>query len=107
EVPVERAFVGEAVELLEDWRAGGYPQHGDSAAAAYFAAVWANLLHLTFADELPVSMAPDGGARWLDVIRPLLESPDSPWWDDQTTVNLVESRDEMLGQALSAARDQL
>ncbi|MEE6295727.1 penicillin acylase family protein [Georgenia wangjunii] len=107
QVPVDDPFVGEALELFEDWGADGYPQHGDSAAAAYFAAVWANLLHLTFADELPVSMAPDGGSRWLDVIRPLLESPNSPWWDDRTTVNLVESRDEMLSQALTAARDQL
>jgi penicillin amidase len=107
DVPVEDSFVGEAVTLLEEWAEQGYPQDGDSPAAAYFAAVWANVLTLTFADELPASLLPDGGARWVGVVRGLLETPNNPWWDDRTTVNLVESRDEVLGRALALARNQL
>ncbi|HLS50032.1 MAG TPA: penicillin acylase family protein [Actinomycetaceae bacterium] len=106
-VDVEDAFVAEAVELFEGWRDEGYPQDGDSAAAAYFAAVWAQLLDLTFNDELPASIAPDGGSRWLAVVSGLLEDPHSTWWDDRTTVNLVESRDEILLRSLVQARKEL
>ncbi|WP_127573477.1 penicillin acylase family protein [Georgenia faecalis] len=107
EVPVEDPFVEEAVALLEDWAADGYPQDGDSPAAAYFAAVWAHLLTHTFADELPASVVPEGGSRSLDVVRSILETPSNPWWDDRTTVSLVESRDEILAQSLTNARYEL
>lgn len=107
DVPVEDAFVAEAVRLFDDWADQGYPQDADSAAAAYFAAVWANVLELTFSDELPEAIAPDGGSRWLQVVAALLEEPQSEWWDDRTTVNLVESRDEILHQALTEARYEL
>ncbi|WP_152192265.1 penicillin acylase family protein [Georgenia satyanarayanai] len=107
DVTVPDAFVREAVDLLEEWAADGYQQSGDSAAAAYFAAVWANLLDLTFADDLPATLAPDGGSRWLVVVDRLLEDPTNAWWDDRRTINLVESRDEILLQALVAARNEL
>ena len=107
DVPVVDPFVGEAVSLLGDWQQADYQQGDDSAAAAYFAAVWANLLDLTFADDLPEALAPEGGSRWLAVVDELLEDPTSPWWDDRRTVNLVESRDEILLQALTAARNEL
>ncbi|WP_324650599.1 penicillin acylase family protein [Georgenia sp. H159] len=107
DVTVTDGFVREAVDLLADWSADGYQQSGDSAAAAYFAAVWANLLDLTFRDDLPTSLAPDGGSRWLVVVNRLLDDPTSTWWDDRRTINLVESRDEILLQALVAARNEL
>ncbi|MCM3662239.1 penicillin acylase family protein [Georgenia satyanarayanai] len=107
DVTVTDGFVQEAVDLLAEWEAEGYQQDGDSAAAAYFAAVWANLLDLTFADDLPATLAPDGGSRWLVVVDRLLEDPTSEWWDDRRTINLVESRDEILLQALVAARNEL
>ncbi|RYV50389.1 penicillin acylase family protein [Pengzhenrongella frigida] len=79
----------------------------DSAAAAYFASVWSNLLELTFWDDLPDSARPDGGSRWLEVVRGMLERPDDLWWDDRTTVGIVEGRDEILSQALTSARREL
>ncbi len=103
-VEVEDAFVAEGVDLLRSW---DYAQVRDSAAAAYFAAVWANVLRLTFWDDVPESVQPDGGSRWLEVVRGLLEDPQNPWWDDRTTVNVVESRDEVLSKALTNARLQL
>lgn len=107
DVDVDDPFVAEAVELLEGWQEEDYQQDGDSAAAAYFAAVWAKLLHLTFSDELPYASAPTGDSRWLAVVTQLLEEPDSEWWDDRTTVNLVETRDEILLQSLTLARKEL
>ncbi|MFG3497946.1 penicillin acylase family protein [Streptomyces sp. NPDC047928] len=43
-------YVREAQKLLEGWR---YTQESDSAAAAYFNAVWRNVLKLAFGNKLP------------------------------------------------------
>ena len=98
---VNDTFTQEAIDLLRTW---DYTQPVDSAAAAYFNAVWGTLLDLTFADEMPSGTHPDGGARWAEVVRTLLRDPQNPWWDDRRTPNVVESRDEILRQALVQAR---
>ncbi|KGM08841.1 penicillin acylase family protein [Cellulomonas carbonis] len=102
--PVGDDFTREGVELLAEWE---YDQEPDSPAAAYFAAVWATLLELTFWDDLPESQWPSGDSRWLAVVEGLLEAPSSPWWDDRRTVNVVESRDEILARSLETARLEL
>ncbi|MBO1752019.1 penicillin acylase family protein [Actinotalea sp. BY-33] len=98
------AFTEEGVDLLRDW---DHVQGTDSAAAAYFSAVWAKLLELTFWDDLPEDQWPSGNSRWLAVVEDLLDDPDSAWWDDRRTVNVVESRDEILVRALTEARLEL
>jgi penicillin amidase len=90
--------------LLLDW---DYSQPADSAAAAYFNAVWSNLLRLTFHDQLPESLWPDGGHRWVSVMSNLLRQPDNQWWDDSTTESVVEDRDQILSHAMRDARDEL
>jgi penicillin amidase len=90
-------------ELLRDW---DFHQPADSAAAAYFNAVWRALLRLTFHDELRESLWPEGGQRWYAVVTGLLEGPTSTWWDDRTT-DEVETRDDVLRQAMRDARDDL
>lgn len=97
-------FTTEGLELLREWDGS---QDVDSAAAAYFAAVWGNILELTFHDELPQSQWPEGNSRSLETVRRLLENPDNPWWDDRTTTNLIESRDDVLARALTNARLEL
>jgi penicillin amidase len=104
ELPVTGEFTLEGIDLLRDW---DYAQEADSAAAAYFAAVWATLLELTFADDLPEELWPSGGDRWLEVVVGLLDDPGNPWWDDRRTINVVESRDEVLVRAMEAARLEL
>ena len=94
-------FTAEGLELLREWDGR---QDTDSAAAAYFAAVWVNILELTFHDELPESEWPEGNSRSLETVRRLLEQPDNAWWDDRTTTNVIESRDEILARALTNAR---
>jgi penicillin amidase len=90
--------------LLADW---DFTQPPDSAAAAYFNAVWKNLLHLTFGDQLPLSVTANGGSRWFEVVRRLLEQPNDPWWDDIDTDDVREGRDDILLQAIEDARDEL
>lgn len=104
QVPVDDPFTLDGVDLLRDWDFRADP---DSPAAAYFAAVWATLLELTFWDDLPEEQWPSGDSRWLAVVADLLDQPDSEWWDDRRTVNVVESRDEILARSLEAARLQL
>ena len=66
--------------------------------------MWRNLLELTFWDELPESARPNGGSRWLAVVQGLVDNPTDPFWDDRQTVSVVETRDEILTQALVSAR---
>jgi penicillin amidase len=91
-------------QLLADW---DYRQPADSAAAAYFNAVWRNVLSLTFHDQLRESLWPDGSSRWMFVMSQLLQQPDSPWWDDVNTDDVVENRDSILTRAMEDARDEL
>jgi len=91
-------------DLLRNW---DLVSSDDSAAAAYFSAVWATVLRLAFADDLPDGHAPTGDSRWLEVVRRLLDDPSSPWWDDRSTPGVVEGRDEVLTRAMVSARRQL
>jgi penicillin amidase len=50
-------YVGEAQKLLQGW---DYNQDSDSAAAAYFNAVWRNVLKLAFGNKLPKELRPKG-----------------------------------------------
>ncbi len=104
DVEIDGSYDAAGQEVLADW---DYRTGVDSPAAAYFAAVWRNLLAETFWDDLPEGMRPDGGSRWLAVVTRMLERPDDPFWDDRTTVNVVETRDEILTRALTTARRDL
>lgn len=97
-------FYSDGRRLLEEWDLG---QPADGAAAAYFNAVWSNLLRLTFHDELPPAARPDGGDRWVGVVERLLAEPLDPWWDDTSTETVRENRDDVLRQAMLDARDEL
>ena len=80
--------------------------HMDSAPAALFEVFWKNLLAQTFQDDLPEDYWPGGGSRWFEVMRSLVNEPDSPWWDNRGTPE-VEYRDQIFQQAFSAAVTEL
>ncbi len=65
------------------------------------------MLRLTFHDELRESLWPEGGQRWYAVMTTLLADPTASWWDDATTDDVVETRDDILLQAMQEARDEL
>ncbi|MCW7991553.1 penicillin amidase, partial [Streptomyces platensis subsp. clarensis] len=65
--------VREAQKLLEGW---DYTQEPDSAAAAYFNAVWRNVLKLAFGDKLPKELRVEGeciNVRRADATSPVDE----------------------------------
>ncbi|MFE9632760.1 penicillin acylase family protein [Streptomyces sp. NPDC006463] len=97
-----------AQDLLRDW---DFTQGADSAPAAYFNAVWRELLESAFTDRLSAAGVkgyayPDGGGRWFDVVRGLLGEPDSIWWTSATDPS-VHGRDAMLRQAMERAATDL
>jgi penicillin amidase len=102
-------FTRQAQDLLRDWDFTS-PAGGDSpagAAAAYYNAVWSNLLDLTFNDELPKDLWADGSDQWMQAVATLLKKPRSLWWDDKRTAGVTEGQSEILRKALVDARLQL
>lgn len=104
---IEDPFIKEAIDELRTWQRDGLKQSADAPGAAYFASVWAHLVSGTFDDDLPDSIAISGGSRWLAVMTELIDDPQSSWWDDRTTINVRETRDEILTRALTNARYEL
>ncbi|MFD6418146.1 penicillin acylase family protein [Streptomyces sp. NPDC060194] len=142
-IDVDDPKIREAQKLLEGWDGS---QDSDSPGAAYFNAVWSNILKLAFGNKLPKelradgdcisvppadpqqlldnpdkrvrecgerdsgSAQPDGGDRWYEVVRSILDDADSPWWqapgkhrnDDPAT-----NRDELFERAMEDARWEL
>ncbi|MCH6160789.1 penicillin acylase family protein [Streptomyces marispadix] len=56
-IDIEDEYVRDAQRLLEGW---DYTQDGDSAPAAYFNAVWRNMLLLAFGNKLPKELRVKG-----------------------------------------------
>ncbi|MGA5205246.1 penicillin acylase family protein [Streptomyces variegatus] len=134
--------VREAQKLLEGW---DYTQDADSAAAAYFNAVWRNVLKLAFGNKLPKELRPkgqclwvepvnttgpadeaekvrecgqrdpdkaqpDGGDRWFEVVRKLMNQPKSDWWKTPKVSNSrpgAVNRDQLFKRAMIDARWEL
>jgi penicillin amidase len=92
-----------AQATLDGWH---FRQTASSPAAAYFNAIWKNLLALTFHDQLPEPAWPTGNSRWWVVVENMLEKPRDVFWDDVTTP-VVETRDDILRAALEDARNEL
>ncbi len=89
--------------LLRDW---DLQDDEDAAASAAFNATWRALLDRTFHDELPQWAWPEGGGRWWEVVRPLLDDPTNAWWSDAVTGEALD-RDAVLALALADAHDEL
>ncbi|MCL1800832.1 MAG: penicillin acylase family protein [Promicromonosporaceae bacterium] len=104
QLPLDSDWAAAGQALLKDW---DFQMSADSAAAAYFASTWNHILQLTFWDELPEGVRPDGTSRWLVVVKNIINYSLDPFWDDRSTLNVVESRDEILTMALVASRNEL
>ncbi|MFJ5832334.1 penicillin acylase family protein [Streptomyces sp. NPDC093089] len=72
-IDISDPHVREAQKLLEGW---DYTQEPDSAAAAYFNAVWRNVLKLAFGNKLPKELRAEGdcvNVRPVDATGPVDE----------------------------------
>lgn len=102
-IPLETARLEQARAILADW---DYQFDMDSAPAALVGSFWKHLLSTTYVDELPDFYSPSGGDDWMDMVRRLVEQPESEWWDDKSTPER-ETQDEIFQQAFSAAVSEL
>ena len=91
-----------AMELLKKW---DFQATADSPAAAIFEAFWRHLLQNTCNDELPEAHWPEGGSRYGEFMRNL--SKDSSWWDDKSTLDVIETREEILRKSFVNAVTEL
>ncbi len=104
EVDLDSSYYRQGQATLKKW---DYDMDADSPGAAYFNAVWRNLLEMTFHDELPEGQWPDGGERWYNVVDSIIDRPGNRWWDDVSTPGFRENRDQVLAAAMRAARDEM
>ncbi|AJT66516.1 penicillin acylase family protein [Streptomyces chattanoogensis] len=141
-IDIKDKYVRDAQRLLEGW---DFTQEPDSAAAAYFNAVWRNTLKLAFGNKMPKelrvegqclavrpadetgpaddldkwvrecgerapdSAQPDGGDRWYEVVRAILDDPHNAWWktEDRPGHPGDKNRDQLLAEAMKDARYEL
>ncbi|HEV8023381.1 MAG TPA: penicillin acylase family protein, partial [Candidatus Nanopelagicales bacterium] len=94
----------DARALLADW---DYQQDADSAAAAYFNAVWAQMVERMFDAAADVEIIQSSGNdRFWQVIENIWDDPTNVWWVDKTTA-ATEDRDALLATAQQEAALQL
>jgi penicillin amidase len=103
ELPIDDSRLDQARAVLRDW---DLQQHMDSSAAAIFEVFWKNLLRNTFDDDLPEEMRASGSSLWFEVVRQLVDQPDSDWWDDEGTP-ATEQRNDIFLTSFAAAVDEL
>jgi penicillin amidase len=89
--------------LFENW---DYQMGMDSAPAALYAVFWKHLNAAALNDDYPEDTPPEGGHPAQEFFRHLIDDPDSPWWDDQTTPE-VERRDDIFARAFADAVKEL
>jgi penicillin amidase len=104
-VDITDDFTSPAVALLRSW---DYTEPAGSSAAAYYNAVWAELLRLVIGRQLPqdasaAQLGLDGSVSWDSVVNTLLSQPDNPWWGAPGPGH-ANGRDTMLAQAMAKAR---
>jgi penicillin amidase len=103
-IKVADPWVVEGQRTLVGW---DYSASKDSAAAAYFNVVCHNIFKFTFRDELPQELWPEGGDRWYAVLTMLMKQTQNPWWDDVSTKDKIETRDDILLAAMINARKEI
>ena len=91
----------EVISWMRDW---DYQAHMNSGQAALYAAFWARLAELLWADE--AGFIPSGSnISWGTHL--LMAEPDHRWWDNRSTPDQVETRDDILRAAFVGGYRQL
>ncbi len=97
--------VAKARDVLSAWDGRMEPE---SAAAAVYSHFWLCLVEEILKDQVPRSLwNPDtvleNNSRQINTVRSLLEHPDNRLWDRSTTLDVRETRDDVLASALAKA----
>ena len=103
-VKLDPELVAVRDQTLGKW---DYQETISSKPASVFEWFWSNVLTDTFQDDLPQEYLPGGGSRWYVVMRNLVQQPDSSWWDDKSTTDKVETRDDIFARAFAETVSQI
>ena len=57
----------------------------------------------TFNDSLPEKYWPEGGDQYFEVTRNIVGDNTNAWWDDKSTADKVETRDDIFAKAFAEA----
>ena len=85
--------LAEARDWLLEWDC---QCNADSPQAALYAEFWAKLVDNLYSDQLGEEVQADGDSREMWATFLLMEEPGNAWWDDITTEDVVETRDDIL-----------
>jgi len=85
--------LAEARDWLLEWDC---QCNADSPQAALYAQFWAKLVDNLYSDQLGEEAQADGESNEMWATFLLMEEPDNVWWDDITTEDVVETRDDIL-----------
>lgn len=100
----EAGVSNDGLSLFEGWN---YDQSIDSAPAAYFNAIWRQLVNRMFNAHIDTELTTtNGDDQFWQVIERIWTEPNNAWWDDPTTSE-VEDRDAMLQVSVDAAASEL
>jgi penicillin amidase len=80
----------------------------DSSGAALYAYFWQSLLEESLKVRIPRSLwnsetALDSNSRLMNTMYALLQDPQHPFWDNPTTLDIRETRDDILVRAFEKA----
>ena len=102
-LPLQDAHLSQVRDLLKGWN---YQDQMDLTPPAIYNVFWRAVLGRTFHDQIPQDFWPEGDSNWFEIMRRLVQIPDSDWWDDKTTPG-IEKRDDIFSLAFSQAVGEL
>lgn len=98
------AQYNEVRDWMLDW---DYQMKMDSQQAGLYGYFWWRLGEGIFRDQTGEIVGPDEGDQGMWTVYLLAQKPDDAWWDDVTTSDKKENRDDILIRAFKEAYDQI
>ncbi len=100
----ETGVSNDALSLFDGWN---FEQTIDSAPAAYFNAIWGQMVNRMFNSHIDTELTTTSGDdQFWEVIERIWDDPTNAWWDDPTTTE-VEDRNAMMQVSVDAAVEEL
>jgi penicillin amidase len=100
QTPISDSHLTEVRSLFTNWN---FQATADSAPAALYASFWTHLLADTFNDDLPKKYWPEGGDTYFEITRNIVKDNNNHWWDDKSTTDKMETRDDIFAKAFAEA----
>lgn len=109
-VPIilDAQFASDLTPALDTLKGWDYQAQADSTSAAVFNAFWRAFVKNTFNDDMPEERYfPDGGSRWNEIMRTIVNNPNDLFWDDKTTTDVVETMPDIIQKSFADGVSEL